>query len=63
MRVDANNDDEVIERMIQISSLPSLIRTFMFGKYKDKKIEDVAKTIQWTVTIPAPPFTRLETIS
>lgn len=26
-------------------------------------IEDVAKTIQWTVTIPSPPFTRVETIS
>ena len=26
-------------------------------------IEDVAKTIQWTVTISSPPFTRVETIS
>jgi hypothetical protein len=26
-------------------------------------IEDVAKTIQWTVVIPSPPFSRLETVS
>lgn len=26
-------------------------------------IEDVAKTIQWTVELPAPPFVRVETIS
>ena len=26
-------------------------------------IETVAKTIQWTVTIPAPPYTRIETVS
>jgi len=26
-------------------------------------IEDVAKTIQWTVTLPLPPFVRVETVS
>jgi hypothetical protein len=26
-------------------------------------IEDVAKTIQWTTTLPAPPFVRTETVS
>jgi hypothetical protein len=26
-------------------------------------IEDVAKTIQWTVILPAPPYSRIETIS
>lgn len=26
-------------------------------------IEDVVKTIQWTVVLPSPPFTRVETVS
>lgn len=28
-----------------------------------QNLEDVAKTIQWTVTLPTPPFTRIETVS
>ena len=43
IRTDCNSDDEAVERMVQISSEPSLIRTFTFGKYKDKKVEEVLK--------------------
>ena len=37
------SEDEVIEKMIEISSHPSLLRTFGFGKHNGKKIEDIAK--------------------
>jgi DNA polymerase III epsilon subunit-like protein len=36
-------EDPVIEKMIEISSHPSLLRSFNFGKHLGKKIEDVAK--------------------
>ncbi len=35
-------ENEAVEKMIQISSHPSLLRTFGFGKHIGKKIEDVA---------------------
>ncbi len=35
------NEDKVIEKMIEVSSHPSLLRTFNFGKHNTKKIEDV----------------------
>ena len=35
------SEDKVIERMVEISSHPSLIRTLNFGKYKGKKVEEV----------------------
>lgn len=39
------SDDEVIlQRMMEISSKPSLIRKFSFGKHIDKLVEDVART-------------------
>lgn len=38
------SEDEAIEKMIEISSHPSLLRTFNFGKHLGKKLEDVAKT-------------------
>lgn len=38
------NGDEPIKEMIEISSLPSLIKTFNFGKYNGKSVEDIAKT-------------------
>lgn len=45
------SDDEAIEKMIKISSEPSVFKKFNFGKYKDKNIEEVAKTdkgyLQW----------------
>lgn len=37
-------DEATIEKMIEISSNPSLFTFFNFGKYKDKKIEEVVKT-------------------
>ena len=40
----ADKDDEVINKMVEISSKPSLYKIFPFGKYKDKKIEEVVKS-------------------
>lgn len=38
------SDEEVIEKMIEISSVPSIFTRFNFGKYKDQLIEDVVQT-------------------
>jgi len=35
--------ESVVNKMIEISSHPSLLRTFGFGKHNGKKIEDIAK--------------------
>jgi DNA polymerase III epsilon subunit-like protein len=35
------SENEAIEKMINISEHPSLIRTLNFGKYKGKKVEEV----------------------
>ena len=44
-------EEKAIASMIDISGRPSLFRLFPFGKYKDKKIEEVVKTdrgyLQW----------------
>ncbi len=37
------SEEQAIERMIEISSHPSLLRSFGFGKHNGKKIEDVVK--------------------
>ena len=37
-------ESQAIEKMIEISSHPSLLRTFSFGKHNGKKIEDVLTT-------------------
>jgi len=37
------DDEETTKRMIEISSKPSLIRVIRFGKYKDRKVADIAK--------------------
>jgi DNA polymerase III epsilon subunit-like protein len=37
-------EDPVIQKMLEISSNPSIFRTFNFGKHNGKKIEEVAKT-------------------
>lgn len=37
-------EEQAIEKMIEISSNPSLIVKFKFGKHNGKKVEDVAKT-------------------
>ncbi len=45
------SDAEVIEKMIEISSHPSLLHTFKFGKYNGKRLEEVVETdrgyLQW----------------
>ncbi len=41
MRDENLNEDKAIEKMIEISSHPSLMRSFNFGKHAGKKIEDV----------------------
>ena len=38
------SEEQAIEKMIEISSTPSLFGKFNFGKYKDKTLEEVAKT-------------------
>ncbi|MEK7539107.1 MAG: exonuclease domain-containing protein [Patescibacteria group bacterium] len=38
------DEPKVIERMIEISSHPSLLRTFNFGKHNGEKIEEVKRT-------------------
>jgi len=35
------DEDRAVEEMMEISSHPSIIRTFGFGKYKGKKVEEV----------------------
>ncbi len=46
--------DEAIKKMMEISSHPSLLRTFSFGKHNGKKIEDVIKTdrgyLEWLLS-------------
>ncbi len=38
-----DNEEEILNRMIEISKKPSLIRRFSFGKHIDKLVEDVAR--------------------
>lgn len=38
------SEEEAIEKMIEISSHPSILRSFNFGKHLGKKIEDVLQT-------------------
>ncbi len=38
------SEEEIINKMIEISSHPSLLRSFNFGKHNTKKIEEVMKT-------------------
>ncbi len=48
---DGLNEEQAIEKMIEISSHPSLMNMFTFGKYNGKTIEEVAKIdrayLQW----------------
>jgi len=44
MKESLNSDDEIIKKMIEVSSVPSIFSYFNFGKYKDQKVEDVAKS-------------------
>lgn len=47
----AKSEEKAIEKMIEISSHPSLFHTFKFGKYNGQKLADVVKTdrgyLQW----------------
>ena len=44
-------EEKAIAEMLDVSSRPSLFKLFNFGKYKDRKIEEVVKTdrgyLQW----------------
>ena len=44
MKAEIKSDKDIIAKMIDISSRPTLFKLFSFGKYKDKKIEEVAKS-------------------
>lgn len=37
------SEEKAIEKMLEISGTPSLIKTFKFGKYNGEKVEEVAK--------------------
>src|SRR3989338_4686762 len=51
MMKDGLTEEKAIAEMLDVSSRPSLFKIFNFGKYKDKKIEEVVKTdrgyLQW----------------
>ena len=42
MEEDSLSENEAIEKMIEISSHPSLFKSFKFGKHNGKKLEDIA---------------------
>lgn len=42
MKEEGLDENQAIEKMIEISSHPSLLRSFSFGKHNGKKIEEVA---------------------
>ncbi len=44
IKEDGVDEEGAIKRMIEISSHPSIFRTFNFGKHVGKKIEEVVKT-------------------
>lgn len=44
VRKETGSDDEAVAKMIEISEKPCLFRKFNFGKYKDKTVDEVAKT-------------------
>ena len=37
-------EEEAYQEMIRISSHPSILKKFAFGKYNGQRVEDVAKT-------------------
>ncbi|MFA5778393.1 MAG: exonuclease domain-containing protein [Candidatus Paceibacterota bacterium] len=43
MKEENSDENQAIEKMIEISSHPSLLRSFSFGKHNGKQIEEVAK--------------------
>lgn len=44
IETDNCSENEAYKKMIDISSHPSLIKTFKFGKYNEKKVEEIAKS-------------------
>ena len=44
VKAEGKTEEETIEKMLEISSHPSLFTKFNFGKHKDKTLEEVAKT-------------------
>ncbi len=44
VRTETNSDESALEKMIEISSRPTLFTNFVFGKYKGQQIAEVAKT-------------------
>ena len=44
MQEEKLDEDSVLEKMIEISSHPSLLRSFSFGKHNGKTLEEVLKT-------------------
>lgn len=44
MKKETGDENSAIEKMVEVSSHPSLFKIFNFGKYKDKKIEEVVKS-------------------
>jgi len=44
MKEEVGSEEKAIEKMVEVSSHPSLFKLFNFGKYKDKKIEEVVKS-------------------
>ncbi|KKS04393.1 MAG: Exonuclease RNase T and DNA polymerase III [Candidatus Nomurabacteria bacterium GW2011_GWA2_41_25] len=54
MKEENLDENEVIKKMIEISSHPSLLHSFSFGKHNGKKIEDVLATdrgyLEWLLT-------------
>lgn len=54
MKEDGLSEEEAIEKMIDISSKPSLMYMFPFGKHNGKTIEEVSRTdmgyLEWMLT-------------
>ncbi len=44
MTTEGLDEEQAIKKMIEVSSHPSLLRTFKFGKYNGQKIEEVLKS-------------------
>ena len=44
MEKESIEESDALERMMEISSHPSILHTFKFGKYNGKRIEEVVKT-------------------
>jgi exodeoxyribonuclease X len=43
MKEDGINEEQAIDKMIEISSKPSIMNLFSFGKYNGKTVEEVSR--------------------